>query len=206
MPRRNFLSFANLTAVVALVIATSTGGLAVAAGLGKNVVGSAQIKPNAVKSADVKNNALTGNDIKESTLGSVPAAAKADTAATVDTVVTKRVTANPGQTVVLATNSTLVVELECYDAGGGDLDAYLRLRTTADHVAFAANLDGSTDSDLNVSDGPALITDAGATSQDIEDGGFSAVTAAGLSWKGYGWAMVHHGGSNTCTAEVTFLG
>ena len=44
------------------------------------------------------------------------------------------------------------------------------------------------------------------TAQEIEDGGFSAVTAAGVSLKGYGWVMVHPAGGNVCQSEVTFLG
>ena len=153
-----------------------------------------------MKSVDVKNKSLTGSDLNESTLGKVPSATA------VDSVITKRVSANPGQTVPLATNATLVVELTCIDNGGGDIDAELNLRTTADNAAFDANLDGSDDGDLDIADGPIDIATEGGTSQQIEDGGFSAVTATGVSWKGYGWVMVHLGGTNTCTAEQTFTG
>ena len=203
MPRPKFLSFANVTAVAALVIATTGGGFAVAAGLGKNVVGSAQIKKNAVKSADVKNDGLTGKDIKESTLGSVPSAAKATT---VDSIVTKRITAAPGQTLTLMTISTLVVELKCTDTGGGDLDALLAVRTTADNATFDANAGGDDVPDLDVATPPAEIAFEDGLVQDIEDSTFSAVTAAGVSLKGYGWVMVHPGGANTCAAEVTTIG
>ena len=68
------------------MIATTGGGFAVAAGLAKNSVGSAQIKKGAVKSVDVKDktlsgkdvkdNSLTGADINELTLSTVPSVAK----------------------------------------------------------------------------------------------------------------------------------
>ncbi len=209
-PRPRHLTFANVASASALAIALAGGGVAAAAGLAANSVGSAQIKTGAVKSADVKNNnlkgkdvkddSLTGKDVNESSLGKVPSAAS------VDTVSTKRVTANPGQTVPIATNTTLVVELTCIDNGGGDIDAQLNLRTTADNAAFDANIDGDDDGDLDIADGPIDIATEGGTAQEIEDGGYSAVTAAGVSWKGYGWVMVHLAGANTCTAEMTFLG
>jgi hypothetical protein len=203
MPRPKHLTFANVTAVAALVIATTGGGFAVAASLGKNVVGSAQIKKNAVKSADVKNDGLTGKDIKESTLGSVPSAAKATT---VDSIVTKKATATPGQTLALVTSSTFVVELSCVDTGGGDLDARLGLRTTTDNASFDANAGGDDEPDLDVADLPAEIAFEDGLVPDMEDSGFSALSAAGVSLKGYGFVMVHPGGANTCAAEVTIIG
>jgi hypothetical protein len=206
MPRPKHLTFANVAAVSALVIATAGGGFSVAAGLAKNSVGSAQIKNGSIKGKDVKDNALTGKDVKESTLGTVPSATKASSATTTDAVTTKRVNAAPGQTVVIATNSTLVVELTCTDNGGGDLESSVNIRTTADHAAFDANLDGSEESDFMISDGPEDIVSDSGTTQGIEDGGFAAITAGGVSWKGYGFAAEHFGGSNVCTGEMTFWG
>lgn len=73
------LSYANVTATIALFVAL--GGSAYAATqLPKNSVGSRQIKRNAVTGAKVKDQSLTGRDIKLSSLGTVPAAAHADSA------------------------------------------------------------------------------------------------------------------------------
>jgi hypothetical protein len=74
------LTFANVAAALALVVALS--GTAYAAGLGKNTVGSKQIKNNAVSTKDLKNGSATGEDLQgdsvggaqvlESSLGRVP--------------------------------------------------------------------------------------------------------------------------------------
>lgn len=80
---------AMVVACIALCIAFT--GTAFAAGLGKNSVGSKQLKKNAVTSAKIKrsavtsakvrNNSLTGTDIRESSLRQVPSARSAETAA-----------------------------------------------------------------------------------------------------------------------------
>lgn len=59
-------TFANVTSVLALVVAL--GGGAYATGLGKDSVRSKHIKDGQVRTADVRNDSLTGADIDESTL------------------------------------------------------------------------------------------------------------------------------------------
>ncbi len=66
-------SFANVVAMLALAVALS--GTAYAAGLGKNTVGSKQIKDNKVASRDIKDGTLTGADVNEGALTTVPDAA-----------------------------------------------------------------------------------------------------------------------------------
>jgi hypothetical protein len=83
------MSYANLTATLALFIAL--GGGAYAATLPRNSVGAKQLKAGAVERIKIKKNAvndtkvldesLTGSDIREGTLGKVPSAAAADAAA-----------------------------------------------------------------------------------------------------------------------------
>ena len=63
------LSYANVTATMALVLAIG-GGTVYAAGK----LDSDDISRNAVQGKHVDKNALTGKDVKESKLGSVPAA------------------------------------------------------------------------------------------------------------------------------------
>jgi hypothetical protein len=82
------LSFANVVSVLALFVAL--GGSAYAFHLGKNSVGSKQLKKNAVVTAKVKNEAITGAKVKKgtltgtqinlSTLGTVPTATNASSA------------------------------------------------------------------------------------------------------------------------------
>src|SRR5262245_56690258 len=79
---RKRISSAHVLAVIAIILAL--GGNALAFTLGKNSVGSKQLKKNAVSTAKVKNEAvtaakvrkgtLTGTQINASTLGTVPTA------------------------------------------------------------------------------------------------------------------------------------
>lgn len=78
--QRRRLNYANVTATIALFVAL--GGSAYAATqLPKNSVGSKQLKKGAVTTVKVKDGAITGQKIKLSTLGTVPSAATAGSAA-----------------------------------------------------------------------------------------------------------------------------
>jgi hypothetical protein len=63
------ISYSNVAATLALLIAVS-GGVVYAA----NRIGAKQIKRNAVRSKHIKNGQVKGPDVLESSLGSVPAA------------------------------------------------------------------------------------------------------------------------------------
>lgn len=78
---RGRLNYANVMATIALFVAL--GGSAYAAvQLPKNSVGPRQLKKNAVTTAKVKNGAITGAKIELSSLGTVPSATNATSAAT----------------------------------------------------------------------------------------------------------------------------
>jgi hypothetical protein len=86
------LTYANVTATLALIIAVGGASAFAASQLGKNSVGTKQLKKNAVTTAKIKNEAvtsakvkkgtLTGTQVNASTLGTVPAANSAQTAQT----------------------------------------------------------------------------------------------------------------------------
>lgn len=88
---RRHLSYANVTATLALVVAVGGGGAAYAVAA-KNSVNSASIvngqvkridlAGNAVTGVKVADNTLTGADVKEGSLAKVPSAVKADSATT----------------------------------------------------------------------------------------------------------------------------
>jgi hypothetical protein len=88
------LTYANVMATIAVFIAL--GGSAYAFHLGKNSVGSKQLKKNAVTTAKVKNEAitaakvkkgtLTGTQIDVSTLGMVPSAVHATSASSANAI------------------------------------------------------------------------------------------------------------------------
>jgi hypothetical protein len=79
---RKRLTYANVMSSLAVFLIVA-GGTAFAAGkLGKNTVGTKQLKNNAVTGAKIKKEAVTGAKIKLSSLGKVPSASTADTAGT----------------------------------------------------------------------------------------------------------------------------
>jgi hypothetical protein len=78
---RRHLTYANVVATIALFLVVS-GGAAYAASLGKNSVGTRQIKNGAVTAAKIKNGAISGAKIKLNSLGTVPSAANATHAGT----------------------------------------------------------------------------------------------------------------------------
>ena len=71
------LTYANVTATLALFVALS-GGAYAATALPANSVGAKQLKKSAVGTADIQNNAITGAKIKLSSMAKVPAAGTAD--------------------------------------------------------------------------------------------------------------------------------
>jgi hypothetical protein len=79
---RERLTYANVVATVALVLAVTGGATAIALSLPKNSVKSKQLAKEAVKTSDIAKDAATGAKVKESTLGKVPLAAHADSADT----------------------------------------------------------------------------------------------------------------------------
>ncbi|HET7444734.1 MAG TPA: hypothetical protein VFJ57_08760 [Solirubrobacterales bacterium] len=78
---RRHLTYANVAATLALFLALS-GGIAFAATkLARNSVGANQLKAGAVSTAKIRDGAVTGDKVALSTLGKVPSATSADSAA-----------------------------------------------------------------------------------------------------------------------------
>lgn len=65
-------TYADVVSTVALVLALGGGGAAVAGSLGKNTVGSKQLKAGAVRTVDLADGAVTGAKVDERTLSTVP--------------------------------------------------------------------------------------------------------------------------------------
>jgi hypothetical protein len=79
---RKRLTYANVMSSIAVFLVVG-GATAFAAGhLGKNTVGTKQLKNNAVTTAKIKNGAVTGSKVKLSSLGTVPSATNAANATT----------------------------------------------------------------------------------------------------------------------------
>lgn len=84
---RGKLTYANVISTLALFLVLA-GGSAFAAGkLGKNSVGTKQIKNSAITTAKIKDGAVTGSKIVASSLGTVPSATGAAHASTADSAI-----------------------------------------------------------------------------------------------------------------------
>jgi hypothetical protein len=82
---RSKLSYSNVVATLALILAIGGGSAFAATQLAKNSVGPRQLKKNAVTTAKIKPGAVTSAKIKLGTLGTVPTAAHATNASHADT-------------------------------------------------------------------------------------------------------------------------
>ena len=93
---RPHLTYANVMVTILAFVVLGGGSALAAATIGKNSVGSRQLKskavttgkiaPNAINGSRVANGSLTGEDIKLSALGTVPSATSAASAGNANTV------------------------------------------------------------------------------------------------------------------------
>lgn len=175
---RKRLTYANVMSSIAVFLLLG-GGAAFAAGkLGKNSVGSKQIKKNAVTTAKIKNNAVTTAKIKNgavsgakinlTTLGTVPNAthaSSADSAGTagsasrINGVNILRFGERSGSGVAEKTvydNGHLRVTYECEASGAIVVRAY----TASDHASIQSygTSSDTNNSDFNVSENPETIS------------------------------------------------
>lgn len=79
---RSKLTYANVMVTILAFVVLAGGTAFAAAKLGKNTVGTKQLKANAVTTAKLKNGAVTGAKIKLSSVGAVPNATNAVNATT----------------------------------------------------------------------------------------------------------------------------
>jgi len=123
-----------------LALFVALGGSAYAASkigskdIKKNAITAAKIKKNAVTTAKIKNNAVTGAKVKESSLGPVPSADSASTAASAQNFSRFSATGlkklSIGQTTTLLTIGPFTLTAKCADKGGGLISAKAYLTTT----------------------------------------------------------------------------
>ena len=197
--RRPPLTYANVVSTLALVLVVTGGGAALAA-VGKNAVGSKEIKNGAIKSVDVKNDALTGRDIKESTLGKVPAAAAVDTVRRVSVAMT-----NLQEPKVIATKGPLTLTLVCFYDQFGSLttSSSIRIRTSQDNAAVDSSEMPSGDRDLDVADGNPIVGFAGSNVANLVE--VSAVTPGGQPLQVHGLVSTADP-AGTCRADLVVVG
>jgi hypothetical protein len=183
---------ALIVAMIALVAAFAGSAIALP---GKNSVKGNDIAKNAVKSSDVKNDKLKGVDIDESTLGKVPSATKADSAAAVDTqrhVGPVRLAV--GQTQVLDTRGPFSITAECADGGGNQIDAILTLTTSQDDTAAVADW-ATSEPDFDVGDDLTISDSSSPNASNPDFDGFYS-----------GWMAVTSDGNTQYTGERAYTG
>ena len=131
-----------------------------------NEVRGFDIRNSSIQGRDVAFNTLTGVDIEESSLGKVPAAASADSAAALSSLKTFAPTtlAEGATPVTLTTHGSLTLSAACVQNGGGDTVAQLRVQTSAGVASAGGNVNADTiqPSDGAVTIGQAVDTTGGA--------------------------------------------
>lgn len=159
---RKYLSFSNVVAVMALFIAL--GGSAYA--VGKNTIGTSQIKNNAVTAKKIKKNAVVaakikngavsgaklgsvpGDKVNVSSLGKVPSAVQADSATTANTATTAAslegqveffVKLQGGQSREIARYGQVGLTATCLENESGNDVIQITAFTTVDGAVLAGN-------------------------------------------------------------------
>jgi hypothetical protein len=155
---RSRLTYANVMSSIAVFLVLGGATAFAASQLGKNSVGSKQLRKNAVTSAKIKNNAVTGPKLQNgavtdekikagavtgakiqlSTLGTVPSASTANTAANLAGQQSFFIRLNGGESQTIATNGSVSLIATC-DANLAGND---RVRILAQTTLGGAILDG----------------------------------------------------------------
>jgi hypothetical protein len=188
---RGRLTYANVMASLAVFLVL--GGATAWAALGKNTVGSKQLKKNAVTTAKIKKNAvttakikknavtgvkvkdgtLTGAKINLATLGTVPSAATANSVAGRFPF---QLYTGPGLTTI-GQFGPFTIRASCLINSGGEDIAELQLLTSVDNAVMDDN-SGDEFSPFNVTDNPAeLISENETTGQVGFESGFGEFAA-----------------------------
>ncbi|HEX7060009.1 MAG TPA: hypothetical protein VF176_09185 [Solirubrobacterales bacterium] len=155
---RKRLTYANVMSSIAVFLILG-GATAIAAKkigtkqIKANAVTAGKIKKNAVTTAKIKNNAVTGSKVNESTLGEVPLATNATTAANLTGQLPFFLRLNFGQSQTLATNGAVSLVAQCATGVGGTDD---RARILGQTTQDGSILDGQ--NDLT---GPTTFLDTG---------------------------------------------
>ena len=180
---RRRLTYANVTASLALFLVLAGGSAFAATQLAKNSVGSKQLKANAVTSAKlkknavttakIKNNAITAAKIKDgavsgakidtASLGTVPSAKNAE-------AVTGRIPISvftPAGTVTLAKVGPFTITAECVIDKAGSDEGQTFLSTSVDGASMDDN-NGAEFSVFNVANNPAPLWSNNTSTGDPE--------------------------------------
>jgi len=196
---RKRLTYANVMSSIAVFLVLG-GATAFAAGhLGKNTVGTKQLKKNAVTTAKIKKHAVTGAKIKLSSLGAVPSATNAshaDQATTADKATTsdKATTADHATNAdnsSHATNATNAEHANVADVGGPR--AYARVLNNSGGLGVDASASNIPSSSVSYGGGNVYCFELGFTPTNVE---------ASVDWIGgsAGTAQPHLGEYILCPA------
>jgi hypothetical protein len=209
--RNKLPSPALVVACVALFV--SLGG--VSYGVATGFIDSREIKNNTIRTQDIRNSEVRGRDIRNSTiqgadvafntlkaadideasLGKVPSATSADSAASVATVKTfPRTQVASGGAVTLVTQGPLTLTAACVDVGG-QTTARLRVQTTEANAAATGN------PTVNPGDGAVTVgelADPVGGGRSAEGRTVFAQAASGKALTGEFGLVAETGGMGTC--------
>jgi hypothetical protein len=168
--------------------------------LRNNEVRGRDIRNSTVQSRDIAINGVTGEDVKEDTLQKVPSALLADSATTAtsaDSVSTLKIipvttVAAGADPVTLATHGPLMLSAEC---GADAVTARLFVSTTENHAAAGGSATGAQDPDIDSTDPPFMVGEAGGMS--IAAYVPITVSAVAPSGKGFSGALGVYRDGNT---------
>ncbi len=176
---RSQLTFANVTAVIALFVALG-GGAYAATSLPKNSVGANQIKANAVTGAKIKNGAVTAAKIAPGSIGTVATATNATHATTADSA-TRAESAGRAESATRAGNAETATRAASAETANRAATAETATRAvTAESATRAASADAATHADSATDADHATSADAAtnAVHATSADSATNAATAA----------------------------
>jgi hypothetical protein len=142
--------------------------------LAPNSVRGDKIPANTIDGSDIQDGSIDGRDIELGTLGKVPSAGRADTAASVDSVQGTEPlfwsrSLSHGQSVVLDQAGPFTFRGECVDAGGSGTQARVTVTTSESNSYFYSSEE--TDDDFDAGETRELIenTTTSANSYDTAE-------------------------------------
>jgi hypothetical protein len=208
---RKRLTYANVMSSIAVFLVLGGATAFAASHLGKNSVGTKQLKANAVTTDKIKKNAvttkkladgaITGAKVNLSSLGTVPSAANSATTNVIKT--SKGVIFGPQEAAAFQ-YGPITIMVKCFNIAGGNLTAQAFISSATDGTVFDSWRDGSSklgpatpeaERELNAEN---WADSSGVFAYDsASDIGVSATAANGQSFTGF-LALASEKDTNTC--------
>jgi hypothetical protein len=184
---------------IAVFLVLGGGAAFAAVKLGKNSVGTKQLKANSVTTAKIKKNAVTGAKVKESTLSTVP-----NSTAT-DVIKASKGTLTGGQQATVFEHGPIKLVVKCETFETTKLAAHAFIESSTTGTVFTSWEDGSKElgpatpeEERELNDPNWGSASSGSFAYDsASDGGISATAASGESFTAF-IGLAAEKDTNTC--------